>query len=157
MTDPLRLGPTRTTVVRVVDDGAAVDVRVEGRSHAGVPDPALPKEVLHNRVTAWLEERDRGVGDPDLGWSVIAGPVDLQRRLSGRDTEWRQQIFFPGGGVDRDAEIRVRLEESEPLLTGPEADPSTVYKPVLVETVPVTRFAAAVERTAARLGALADR
>ena len=106
VTDPVRLGPTRTTVVRVVDDGAAVDVQVEGRTHAGVPDPTLPSEVLHNRVTAWLEERDRGVGDPDLGWSVVEGPVDLERQPRRRETVWRQRIRLPGGGVDQAAEVQ---------------------------------------------------
>ena len=137
VTDPVRLGPTRTTLVRVTDDGGAVDVELEGRSHAGVADPALPSELLHNRVTAWLEERDQAVGDPDLGWSTVVGPVELRRQLAGRNTVWRQRIGFAGGGPDQDAELRIRLEESEPLLVGPRDTPSTAYKPVFVETIPV--------------------
>ena len=69
---------------------------------------------------------------------------------------WRQRIRLPGGGVDQAAEVRVRLEESEPLLTGPQATPSTSYKPVFVETVPVP-LSAAAERSAVPPSGSADR
>lgn len=133
--EPLRLGPTRRSTVRVTNDVATVHVTVEGHSHSGVPDPDLPGETHHNRVTAWIEERDTAVNDPDLGWSVIDGPVVLDRRRRGRATRWHHQFALPVGGFDADAEIRVRLEESEPLVSGPKASPSITHKPVFVETI----------------------
>ena len=137
VTDPLRLGPTRTTAVQVTDGGGTLEITTEGQSHGGVPDPDpdQPDVTHHNRVTAWIEERDTGVTDPDLGWSVIDGPVLLDRRQRGRETRWRHRFALPTGGFDADAEIRVRLEETEPLLSGPAANPSITHKPVFVETV----------------------
>ncbi len=143
VTDPLRLGPTRTTMARVADSGTSLDVTIEGHSHSGVPDPDpdQPNVTHHNRVTAWIEERDTAVADLDLGWSVIDGPVVLDRRQRSPDTRWRHQFALPAGGFPTDAEIRVRLEESEPLVSGPATNPSIIHKPVFVETIRVPQSA----------------
>ncbi|MGB7979404.1 MAG: hypothetical protein WCF36_01255 [Candidatus Nanopelagicales bacterium] len=156
-TDPLRLGPTRTTTVRVAERGATLRVTMQGASHDGVadPDPDQPDVAHHNRVTAWVEERDPGVADPDLGWSVLDGPVRLERLTSGQDTSWRHDFVLPIGGFDTDAEIRVRLEESEPLLSGSaDTRPSITHKPVFVETVAVPPSAFVTQRRPSPQGAL---
>lgn len=137
VTDPLRMGPTRLSTVRVTNGQASLDVTVEGQSHSGVADPGhQPSSQMHyNRMTAWIEERDATVADLDLGWSVIDGPVTLDRRHRGRATRWHHEFTLPVGGFGAKADIRVRLEETEPLMRGPKATPSITHKPVFVETI----------------------
>ena len=141
--DPLRLGPSRTTTVGDAGAEATLDVTTEGTTHAGMPDPDpdRPEETHHNRVTGWVEERDPGVADPDLGWVVIDGPARFDGRQRGEQMRWRHAFSRPADGFDPGTEVRVRLEESEPLLSGSATDPEIQHKPVFVETVAVPRAA----------------
>ena len=137
VTDPLRLGPTRTSVARVTDAGATISVSVAGRGHLGVPDPNVAGVSHQDSVIAWIEERDATVDDPDLGWAAIDGPVALQHVRRGGLDVWSHDSAVPAGGFADDAQIRVRLEEREPLLTGPATDAAIGFSPAFVETLPV--------------------
>lgn len=146
VTDPLRLGPTRTSTVRLADAGATISVSVVGRSHHGVQNPDDPDDWVYDQVVAWIEERDTSIVDRDLGWTTVEGPVELSRRRVDRLDVWTYGFAAPDGGFSDDAEIRVRLEEREPLLVGPADGASIRYKPVFVETLRMPRQAFAARQ-----------
>lgn len=134
--DPVRLGPTRTSSVRLDDDDATLVVRVVGLDHRGVPDPEDDKGRNHDRVTAWLERHDDAVTDPALGWGAIDGPIELTRRaLGGGRARWTGR--FPVPDPRGDERLRVRIEEEEPLQSGTALRTTVAWRPVFVETLPL--------------------
>ncbi len=114
VTDPIRLGPSRTVTLRRDRHGAVVTV--EGLA---------PR----NRITAQWQRRDPAVDDDDLGWLHEGEPVELIDDRNDR----RTTLPLPGSAGD----FRLLVVDSELFerrdATGVTTDVVTTY----VETVAI--------------------
>ena len=131
--DPVRLGVSRTTLVRAGQATDTFDVTVTGPDHGGMSADDGSADLLTNEVVVTHQRVDSAIADKDLRWQVDVSAVRLQRVANGATTTWSGTIDAPDDGTPR----RLVIAEHEPALTGDEV-PIAGIEVVHIDVVDLT-------------------
>ena len=131
--DPVRLGVSRTTLVRAGQATDTFDVTVTGPDHGGMSADDGSADLLTNEVVVTHQRVDSAIADKDLRWQVDVSAVRLQRVANGATTTWSGTIDAPDDGTPR----RLVIAEHEPALTGDEV-PTAGIEVVHIDVVDLT-------------------
>jgi hypothetical protein len=121
ITEPIRLGATRTTYL--VRNGTDVDVSVVGYE-------------LRNEMTAQFQFADPDISDPDLRWTDLDSPVQLTKTLPGggsNQVDWHATLPLPADSRP----IRLVIEDAERLTQQTPTDGQLVDSIAYVEAIVV--------------------
>lgn len=134
--DPMRLGASRTVIVReTAPASGSYDVTVTGPDHGGMAADDGTGSLVANEFVIVHQRADPSIADADLRWQIDVSSVTLQRVGDGEAGRWTGTIAAPIDGGAR----RLVIEEREPALTGgdsPVVGSEVVYTDVVTLTPP---------------------
>ncbi len=120
VTEPIRLGPNRTT--SLLRDGDDIEIDVFGRE-------------LGNEVLVRFQERRDDVADPDLGWVDVGDPITLTaiNEPFVEETRWNARLTPPVAT----GQLRLVVDDAELLTRQRPGGPEPVRATAYIETIEI--------------------